>query len=165
MHSVRRLAPSGTKREDRDPQFYSRLPSRTFPILLDGAGAAPDAAGETYIGGDDAGAVEQADGSGGATLGADGAVASATGSAVIPRPRRAGAGQRLSNSNLNSNVNSKPRGHVDVSVYCEWNVGRDNYLKAEVWGTDLHAPNIERLLEIPMDIHAGRVDGNLVVRF
>lgn len=31
-------------------------------------------------------------------------------------------------------------------------------------GESLHAPLVERLLELPMDIHAGRLDGELRLR-
>ncbi|WIA09845.1 hypothetical protein OEZ85_010059 [Tetradesmus obliquus] len=54
-------------------------------------------------------------------------------------------------------------GHLTVRVLHRWTkaaAGRDNLL-VSCHGTALPAPLIERLLELPMDIHAGTIDGEL----
>jgi hypothetical protein len=54
-------------------------------------------------------------------------------------------------------------GHLTVRVLHRWTkaqTGRDNFLLS-AHGSSLAAPLIERLLELPMDIHAGSLDGEL----
>ncbi|KAF6250262.1 hypothetical protein COO60DRAFT_1706191, partial [Scenedesmus sp. NREL 46B-D3] len=54
-------------------------------------------------------------------------------------------------------------GHLTLRLRHTWNkapTGRDNLLLS-VQGAGLAAPLIERLLELPMDIHAGSLDGEL----
>lgn len=56
-------------------------------------------------------------------------------------------------------------GHLSVRVFHRWASSveeRDNLLLS-VYGRGLDAPLIERLLELPFDIHAGVVDGEIHV--
>lgn len=56
-------------------------------------------------------------------------------------------------------------GHLSVRVFHRWaqhEDERDNLLLS-VFGRGLSAPLIERLLELPFDIHSGVVDGELHV--
>lgn len=56
-------------------------------------------------------------------------------------------------------------GHLSVRVFHRWardEDERDNFLLS-VFGRGLSAPLIERLLELPFDIHSGVVDGEIHV--
>ncbi|KAK9840821.1 hypothetical protein WJX81_007219 [Elliptochloris bilobata] len=59
-------------------------------------------------------------------------------------------------------------GRVRVRVSCKGIGAADKYngtdLQMAIWGEDLHAPLVERVLELPMDIYDGRLNGELRVR-
>lgn len=66
---------------------------------------------------------------------------------------------------LVSAVGPSGGGHLSVRVFHRWaqhENERDNLLVSVV-GRGLDAPLIERLLELPFDIHSGTVDGELHV--
>lgn len=57
-------------------------------------------------------------------------------------------------------------GHVAVRVFHRWLPAPDcrDDLTLSVVGTQLEAPLIERLLELPLDIHRGTLNGEVHVR-
>ena len=84
-----------------------------------------------------------------------GAAGSEKGGAVAPASSKPTGGRlrvRVEASGVTSGVVPQP-GQVAVST------ARVPNLDIRITGQDLHAPLIERLVELPMDIYAGRVSG------